>query len=100
MPNLEGEREALERCFNRALDKPRNYIAHAETVEMGDTYEIKGQAGAVGPSSHAHDINFNQVWNDISKNVDLTKLWEELSILKEAIQKREGLLNPRNSTMH
>jgi uncharacterized protein YjbI with pentapeptide repeats len=79
---LEGEREALERCFNRALEEPRAII---KRIEMGDTYKINGQAAAVGPGAHAHDITFNQAWNDISKEIDLSKLSEELSVLKETV---------------
>jgi hypothetical protein len=79
---LKGEREALERCFNRALEEPRTII---KRIEMGDTYEIKGQTAAVGRGAHAHDITFNQVWQDIARDVDLSILSEELSVLREAV---------------
>ena len=65
---IEGERDTYKKALGMALKEPRTII---KRLEMGDTYEIKGQAGAVGPGSHAHDINFNQAWNDISKNVDI-----------------------------
>jgi Pentapeptide repeats (8 copies) len=30
---------------------------------QGDTYHIPGQAGAIGPGAHAHDMTFNQLRN-------------------------------------
>lgn len=56
-------------------------------LKMGDTYNIHGQTGAVGPGARAHDINFNQLWKDIEKNVDLEKLSNELVRLRTEAQK-------------
>ena len=81
---LEGERDILERCFNRALEEPRTII---KRIEMGDKYEIQGQAGAVGPGAHAHDIIFNQVWNQLSREIDIANLTEELTVLRKAMKK-------------
>ncbi|WP_154675545.1 hypothetical protein [Parafrankia elaeagni] len=55
-----------------------------EEVFMGDNYTI-GQAGAVGPNSHAHDINFSQLWSQKSSEIDLLSLKEDLAILKSAM---------------
>ena len=52
----------------------------------GDKYYIKGQAGAVGPQSNVHDINFNQIWDQISQDTDLSKLAEDLSKLSSALK--------------
>ena len=52
---------------------------------MGDVYNV-GQAGAVGPNSSAHDINFNQIWLQQSGNVDLPKLASELAALRMAMK--------------
>src|SRR5215469_9841391 len=30
-------------------------------VAMGDRYDVHGQAGAVGPNAHVHDVTFNQI---------------------------------------
>jgi Pentapeptide repeats (8 copies) len=39
-------------------------------VNKGDTYNVSGQAGAVGPGAHAHDNTFQQ----IQSGIDLPKL--------------------------
>jgi hypothetical protein len=49
-----------------------------------DTYNIPGQAGAVGPGAHAHDNTFQQ----IQGSIDLPKLAEELGRLREAMKGR------------
>jgi hypothetical protein len=56
-------------------------------VIMGDHYTT-GQAGAVGPGSTAHDINFTQVWNQASSSIELPALAGELSTLKVAMRDR------------
>ena len=48
---------------------------------MGDKYKT-GQAGAVGPNAHAHDMNFNQIWSEISGSIDTEKLGDELAKLR------------------
>ena len=53
---------------------------------MGDNYKA-GQVGAMGPNSHAHDMTFNQIWNDIQGNIDLPQLANELSKLRLEMKK-------------
>jgi hypothetical protein len=54
----------------------------------GDTYNT-GQAGAVGPKAHAHDMTFQQVQNQGA--LDLPRLAEELARLRAAMkQETEG----------
>jgi len=48
-------------------------IIEAPTMSR-DTYNIPGQAAAVGPGAHAHDNTFQQ----IQGSIDLPKLAEEL----------------------
>ncbi|MFZ5448148.1 MAG: hypothetical protein ACOZFS_05870 [Thermodesulfobacteriota bacterium] len=57
-----------------------------QEVTMGDKYITSGQVGAVGPSSHAHDMSFTQVWNQTSKDIDLSTLAQELSILRQHLR--------------
>ncbi len=57
-----------------------------QEVVMRDQYKI-GQAGAVGPESHAHDITFNQIWNASSGAIDATQLARELSELRNSLSK-------------
>ncbi|HUP61110.1 MAG TPA: hypothetical protein VNA69_11885 [Thermoanaerobaculia bacterium] len=60
---------------------------HIETMKelvMGDQYKT-GQAGAVGPQSHAQDMHFNQIWSERGSEIDLPKLAQELSALRTAM---------------
>lgn len=57
------------------------FINKGDFYMSNDNYEI-GQAGAVGPGSHAHDMTFNQVWDKSSKNIDLSELSKELTKLR------------------
>jgi hypothetical protein len=52
-------------------------------VHVGDNYNI-GQAGAVGPGAHAHDMSFEQTWNGVAASIDLTSLSAELERLRHA----------------
>lgn len=52
--------------------------------QRGQTYEA-GQVGAQGPNAHAHDMTFNQVWNQNKEKIDLTQLSKELSTLRETL---------------
>jgi hypothetical protein len=56
-------------------------------VIMGDKYDISGQAGAVGPRAHAHDLTFNQIWNQVQNKLDLTQLANELQKLHEVLER-------------
>jgi hypothetical protein len=49
-----------------------------------DRYEI-GQAGAVGPGAHAHDMNLNQIWYQMKGNFDLQGLASELEKLRNTL---------------
>jgi len=52
---------------------------------MGDKYEV-GQAGAVGPNAHGHDMQFNQIWHKSSEQIDLSQLHNELSVLRNELK--------------
>lgn len=55
-------------------------------VKMGDVYNVSGQVGAVGPHSTAKDINFSQVWNNSSNQLNLEILAEELAELRKHLR--------------
>ena len=61
-------------------------VENIEEVTMGDRFEA-GQVGAQGPNAHAHDMTFNQVWNQTKGGIDLPALSNELKILREELQK-------------
>jgi uncharacterized protein YjbI with pentapeptide repeats len=69
------------------LHRPSGRVT-IEGINMGDTYNT-GQAGAVGPNAHAHDMTFQQVQNQGA--LDLPRLAEELARLRAAMkQETEG----------
>lgn len=67
-------------------DTRRQYVE----VIMGDQYNVSGQAGAVGPQAHAHEMTFSQTWQQLQGTVDLGTLAAQLRTLQEAMQ-REGI---------
>jgi hypothetical protein len=63
-------------------------IINRGTIAMSrDHYEV-GQAGAVGPNAHAHDMTLNQVWDKSSKDIDLARLGNELVALRDVLSKQ------------
>jgi hypothetical protein len=85
--------EAIERYTKMqlqagALDGHYEVGTRGQFVEyvMGDKYNISGQAGAVGPGAHAHDMNFSQVWNRLEETGNISRLADELSLLRKAME--------------
>jgi uncharacterized protein YjbI with pentapeptide repeats len=84
---LEGKREQLLEVIQMLSSKPQNLQLIAKEIFCGgDKYETTGQSASVGPGAHAHDISFNQVWNQLSQDIDLPKLAEQLSELRQALK--------------
>jgi uncharacterized protein YjbI with pentapeptide repeats len=88
---LEGQLQTFQWTFRELLlqSKP-NQLLIMGGVEMGDRYNIPGQAGAVGPNAHAHDNTFNQlqqIGSRIAESMDLTALASELETLRQALKK-------------
>jgi uncharacterized protein YjbI with pentapeptide repeats len=52
---------------------------------MGDKY-IAGQVGALGPSAHAHDMTFNQLWSQSGQSINLGALATELATLRQHLR--------------
>src|SRR5262245_52633413 len=86
---LKGEIQALERTVDKLLlnQKPNIYLSEGDLNMSSDTYNISGQAGAVGPNAHAHDMTFNQIGSRIEQSMDVTKLASELEVLRQALKK-------------
>jgi len=84
---LEGEIKQLDSVVNKLILRP---TIHQGDSYMGDNYNISGQAGAIGPSAHAHDMTFNQlqqIGSRIAESMDLTALASELEVLRQALKK-------------
>jgi uncharacterized protein YjbI with pentapeptide repeats len=87
--SLKGEVRALERTVDKLLSRPTFYLQGGD-ARMGDEYKV-GQAGAVGPQSHAHDMTFNQIGGNIEKAMDLSELAGELATLREAMSREAAV---------
>jgi hypothetical protein len=91
---IEDDPEAIERYTKMQLEA-RFLAGHYESdtrrqfseVIMGDQYNVSGQAGAVGPNAHAHDMTFTQVWNQLESKLSLADLAQELQQLREAMER-------------
>ncbi len=77
------------------LTKPGKYSAGSITVfeagsrqekAMGDINKVVGQ-GVAGRNAHVHDVTFQQMWNQAGGNINLGKLADELSQLRDAMKK-------------
>jgi len=92
---LESERESvlilgtevrrLEWMVDKLLSRPTLYLQGGD-ARMGDEYNV-GQAGAVGPHAHAHDMTFQQIGGNIERAMDLSALASELTTLREAMSR-------------
>ena len=40
----------------------------------------------MGPNAHAHDITFNQMWNQLGGGIDLSELASELETLRATLK--------------
>jgi len=71
---------------SQELDKKSIIINKFEgKLIFNDNYDIQGQAAAVGPQAHAHDINFNQIWQQSKTGIDLKELLGQLGTLRERL---------------
>lgn len=87
----------LQQLLENALQQPKFYVetyqnqgefvmTQDQEVVMGDKYENKGQAGAMGPNAHVHDVTFTQLVGQLDKSVDYAQLADELSKLRQAMK--------------
>lgn len=92
----DAERAQIVNINNRLLGYGASVTSYIESpsairnegeLKMGDTY-IAGQAAAFGPGAQAHNVTFNQVWNQISATIDLPQLENELGVLRQALKSR------------
>lgn len=63
-------------------------IVKGGEVTIGNSYKAE-QVGAMGPNSHAHDMTFTQVRTQLPSSIDLQRLANELSKLRQQM-KREA----------
>ncbi|MGA2442170.1 MAG: hypothetical protein ABSH08_14540 [Tepidisphaeraceae bacterium] len=56
-------------------------------VYYGDIYQAV-HAGAMGPNARAHDMSFQQIWNQNQQSIDLNVLAEQLAELRSEAERR------------
>jgi hypothetical protein len=77
---IEKEEDRIKERDEEHLYGKRDMIFHMET------YNIKGQTGAVGPGAHAEHMIFNQLWNENKDKIDLSALSKELAELRSTLK--------------
>lgn len=90
---LEGRMEKLQQVLNQLADQPlitinKLAITGKGNVEMGDTYNSKGQVGAMGRGAQATQNTFLQLWQDECLNITLSVLADEFSKLRNEMQNK------------
>jgi uncharacterized protein YjbI with pentapeptide repeats len=83
---LEGALRHSDAIIDELILRP---IINVQGDYMGDTYNVSGQAGAVGQNTHAHNMTFNQIVNHFEKSIDLPVLANQLAELREEMAKRQ-----------
>jgi uncharacterized protein YjbI with pentapeptide repeats len=87
---LRGQVQAYERVVAQLLSNQKTtYYLEKGDIKMGDTYNISGQAGAVGQNASASNMTFNQIVNHFEKSIDLPALAKQLAELREEMAKRQ-----------
>lgn len=87
VPGLTPKGRAL--IFDRpsVLKKAARKVHLVTEVNVSGDLYTAGQAGAMGPQSHAHDMTFQQLWHQTGGNIDLAALAQELSVLRQHMKK-------------
>lgn len=88
---IETQSEALVSRLLREMGSPNDSRkVFIEKVEMtGDTYNVSGQAGAVGPDASSHGDSFQQVVWRID-GVNPSRLADELEAVRVAMKRIAG----------
>jgi len=75
--------------YTQVINLPGGVLNMAEKIDSGDHITVSGgQVGAVGRNAHVHDVNFNQVWQQVGNEIDLSALADDLSKLLPELRKR------------
>ncbi len=86
----EGEAEQYAQLLSASSSPTGEYSHDTRTMiikelTMGDRYSA-GQVGAQGPGAHAHDMTFNQIWNQTRDAIDLDALAHDLAALRNHLR--------------
>jgi hypothetical protein len=83
---LNGQVDALKWTFGQlVLERSTNIFLNGASLAMGDSYNINGQAGAVGRHAISRNVTLNQFVNRVEDSVDFERLNTELGELRDAM---------------
>jgi uncharacterized protein YjbI with pentapeptide repeats len=88
---LKDEIRHIEFMVNKILPIRRHqaitlYDHKMSGINVGNTYNVSGQAGAVGANAHAQNMTSDQISSQIEKSMSLSQLANELSKLRQAMK--------------
>jgi hypothetical protein len=86
---LEGALKQSDAIIDKLILRP-SVNFQGDYKQMGNAYNVSGQAGAVGDNAYAHDMTFNQIVNHFEQSIDLQALATELAELRQAMSQILG----------
>ena len=86
--DIANSRFNTSRLQNYARQMGGFTVLNIREVHHMDTYNVSGQAGAVGPNAYAHDMTFTQIKTQAGETIDLPSLAKELSVLRSEMKKK------------
>ncbi|HEX5083023.1 MAG TPA: pentapeptide repeat-containing protein [Blastocatellia bacterium] len=86
---LEGALNQSNAVIDKLILRP-SVNFQGDYKQMGNTYNVSGQAGAVGDNAIAGNMTFNQIVNHFEQSIDLQALATELAELRQAMSQIQG----------
>jgi hypothetical protein len=78
---LEGALKQSDAIIDKLILRP-SINFQGDYKQMGNTYNVSGQAGAVGDNASASNMTFNQIVNHFEKSIDMPALARQLGELR------------------
>src|SRR6266508_3666256 len=86
---LEGALKQSDAIIDKLILRP-SVNFQGDYKHMGSTYNVPGQAGAVGDNASASNMTFNQIVNHFQQSIDLQALATQLAELRQAMSEKQG----------
>src|SRR6266511_2475845 len=86
---LEGALKQSDAIIDKLILRP-SVNFQGDYKHMGSTYNVPGQAGAVGDNAIARNMTFNQIVNHFQQSIDLQALATQLAELRQAMSEKQG----------
>lgn len=85
---INGDSE--KKAILRDLAVEHSIIIKGDEIIKGDKYVMSGQAASIGPNAHVHNMNWIQLWEKSSENIELSKLADELEELRSKMRQEDA----------